>query len=216
MNSLRFPELTHRGLRHFFTLRESGFSDSVGLPQRLQAEGLPSDLVTAEQVHGAAVAKVSGTDAGKMIPQTDALITRTTGLALIVRVADCGPVWLHCRKTGSIGLVHSGRKGTERGIVPAAIRKMMEEFGADPDQMLALLGPCIRPPHYEVDFAAEIRRQLRHEKVSEIVDCGLCTARDPARFYSYRRDKGKTGRHYAAVSLEKPETGVGRDRVGRT
>lgn len=139
-------------------------------------------------------------DTGKVIPRVDALITADPRLTLVVRVADCGPVWLHCAKTGAIGLVHSGRKGTELAIVPVTIRAMRKEFGADPASMMAFLGPCIRPPHYDVDFASEILRQLQQEGVGEIVDSGLCTACDPKRFYSYRREQGKTGRHFAVVA----------------
>lgn len=200
MNSLRFPELTRRGLRHFFTLREATSPTSDELPTRLQKAGLPVSMVSAEQVHGVGVAKVGQTNAGKVIPQVDALITGEANLSLVVRVADCAPVWLHCAKTGAMGLVHSGRKGTQLGIVPATIRMMKEELGAEPGRMLALLGPCIRPPHYDVDFALEILRQLKQEGIAEIVDSGLCTASDPDRFYSFRREQGKTGRHFAAVA----------------
>jgi hypothetical protein len=77
---------------------------------------------------------------------------------------------------------------------------MKKEFGADPAEMLGFLGPCIRPPHYDVDFASEILRQLRREGVGEIVDSGLCTASDPERFYSYRRENGQTGRHFAVLA----------------
>ena len=200
MNFLCFPELAGRGLRHFFTLREATSPQTTELVDRLQKAGLPVSMVSAEQVHGVGVAKVGPTDAGKVIPQADALITGEANLSLVVRVADCGPVWLHCAKTGAIGLVHSGRKGTEQRIVPAAIRAMKKEFGAEPARMLALLGPCIRPPHYEVDFALEILRQLKQEGVAEVVDSGLCTASEPERFYSYRREKGKTGRHFAVFA----------------
>lgn len=200
MNLLRFPELTRRGLRHFFTLREANSPESDELATRLQKAGLPVPMVSAEQVHGVGVAKVGQTDAGKVIPQVDALITGEANLSLVVRVADCGPVWLHCAKTGAMGLVHSGRKGTGLGIVPVTVQAMRKEFGAEPAGMLAFLGPCIRPPHYDVDFAAEILRQLKEEGVADIVDSGLCTASDPGRFYSYRREQGKTGRHFAAVA----------------
>ena len=200
MNLLRFPALTRRNLPHFFTLREKVSPERGDLPERLQKENLPDIMVSAEQVHGAVVAKVGQAEAGKVISGADALISGESGLTLVVRVADCGPVWLHCAKTGAIGLVHSGRKGTELGIVPAAIRAMKKELGADPASMLGLLGPCIRPPHYDVDFSAEILRQLRAEGVGEIVDSGLCTASDPERFYSYRREKGQTGRHFAVLA----------------
>ena len=200
MNALYFPDLTRRNLPHFFTLRAEVFSQRENLPGWLRISGLPAGLVSAEQVHGAGVAKVGQADVGKVIPRVDALISGESDLTLVVRVADCGPVWLHCGKTGSIGLVHSGRKGTELGIVPATIRAMKKEFGADPAEMLGLLGPCIRPPHYDVDFASEIVRQMKAEGVGEIVDSSLCTASEPQRFYSYRREKGQTGRHFAVLA----------------
>lgn len=200
MKPLRFSELTRRNLPHFFTLKEKVPPASGDLPERLQKENLPGTMVSAEQIHGAVVAKVGRAEAGRVIPGADALISGETGLTLVVRVADCGPVWLHCAKTGAIGLIHSGRKGTELGIVPAAIRAMKKEFGSDPATMLGFLGPCIRPPHYDVNFAEEILRQLRAEGVGEIVDSGLCTASEPERFYSYRREKGKTGRHFAVLA----------------
>jgi copper oxidase (laccase) domain-containing protein len=63
------------------------------------------------------------------------------------------------------------------------------------------IGPCIRPPCYEVDFAAEIRRQAAGEGVLEIHDEEICTACHPERYYSYRREKGMTGRMLATLTL---------------
>lgn len=155
----------------------------------------------AEQTHGIRVAVVGKSEAGKVVPFVDALITREKNVPLVIRVADCGPIWLYCGKTEAIGLVHSGKKGTEAGVVPATVQKMRDEFGSDPRDMLALLGPCIRPPHYEVDFASEIIRQLKKEGLGQVMDTRLCTASDPGRFFSYRREKGKTGRHFAIFAL---------------
>lgn len=201
MNFLRFPELEARGLLHGFTLRSVPPLVSADVPQILQELTLPKDYGMGEQTHGAGVAVVNQGAKGKVIPAVDALITREKNVSLVIRVADCGPVWIHCGKTGGIGLVHSGRKGTEAGVVSGTIRRMREEFGSDPQEMLALLGPCIRPPYYDVDFASEIVRQLKREKVGKVVDSGLCTASDLKRFYSYRAEKGQTGRHFAIVSL---------------
>jgi len=200
VNFLRFPELTRRGVRHFFTLRGAKTPEVGDLPVELKRNGLPSAMVSAEQIHGAGVAKVGQAEAGTVIPQADALITGEAELTLVVRVADCGPVWLHCAKTGAMGLVHSGRRGTELGVVPATVQAMRKEFGAEPAGMLAFLGPCIRPPHYDMDFASEILRQLQQEGIAEIFDSGLCTASDPDRFYSFRREQGKTGRHFAVLA----------------
>ena len=104
-------------------------------------------------------------------------------------------------KTAAIGLVHSGRKGTELGVVTNAIRQMIDRFGSNPANMIVQLSPCIRPPHYEIDFAAEIIRQCRTLGVKEIHDPGVCTACDLARYYSYRAEKGKTGRMLALIGL---------------
>ena len=65
--------------------------------------------------------------------------------------------------------------------------------------MTAVLGPCIRPPDYDVDFAAEIGNQAQAAGVGNFIDCGLNTASDPARFYSYRKELGKTGRMMALM-----------------
>jgi copper oxidase (laccase) domain-containing protein len=201
VNFLRFPELEARGLLHAFTLRSVPPLLTADVAQILKEAGLPEDYGMGEQTHGSGVALVNQGSKGKVIPAVDALITREKNLSLVIRVADCGPVWIHCEKTGAIGLVHSGRKGTEAGVVPATIRKMKEEFGSEPQEMMALLGPCIRPPYYDVDFASEILRQLKGEKVGKVADSGLCTAADLKRFYSYRAEKGQTGRHFALLAM---------------
>jgi copper oxidase (laccase) domain-containing protein len=56
-------------------------------------------------------------------------------------------------------------------------------------------------PHYEVDFAAEILRQCCTLGVRQIHDCGICTACDLHHYYSYRAEKGKTGRMLALIGL---------------
>jgi copper oxidase (laccase) domain-containing protein len=78
---------------------------------------------------------------------------------------------------------------------------MIERFGSDPANMIVQLSPCIRPPHYEVDFAAEISRQCRTLGVQQLHDSGTCTACDLGRYYSYRAEKGKTGRMLAMIGL---------------
>jgi polyphenol oxidase len=66
--------------------------------------------------------------------------------------------------------------------------------------VVAVLGPCIRPPDYEIDFAAEIGEQAERAGVGNYTDCGLNTAANLQRFYSYRREMGKTGRMMALIT----------------
>jgi YfiH family protein len=159
----------------------------------------------AEQVHGTAVALVPGSpeitapDGLPVVPGVDGLITREPGVVLSIYVADCGPIWLADRVSGAIGLLHSGKKGTESNIFQEALDRMSEHFGTRAKDVTAVLGPCIRPPDYDIDFAAEIDRQASRAEVGNFIDCGLNTASDSSRFYSYRKELGKTGRMMALI-----------------
>jgi copper oxidase (laccase) domain-containing protein len=173
-------------------------------------------LFTAQQIHGNKVAIVDEVGSARRAdrghrsaasPSTkefrgcDAIITDQRGVALGVYVADCCAVYIVDSKTPAIGLVHSGRKGTELGVVTNTITQMVDRFGSDPQNMIVQLSPCIRPPHYEVDFAAEVVRQCQALVVKEIHDSDVCTACDLNRYYSYRAEKGKTGRMLALIGL---------------
>jgi copper oxidase (laccase) domain-containing protein len=78
---------------------------------------------------------------------------------------------------------------------------MHEKFSIEPQDLIAQLSPCIRPPHYEVDFAADIIRQCQTAGLNEIHDSGICTACNLDAYYSYRAEKGRTGRMLALLAL---------------
>ncbi len=212
----QFPALSAIEIcRHAFTQRIPGIDVSNDKPELLKrldsahrairkAIGVGDwPLITAQQVHGNKIAVVDTpfkTD--KEFPACDGIITNQRGVALGVYVADCCAVYIVDPKTPAIGLVHSGRKGTEFGVVTNALNQMIERFESDPKDMIVQLSPCIRPPHYEVDFAAEIVRQCRALGVKEIHDPAICTACDLDRYYSYRAEKGKTGRMLALLGLK--------------
>jgi polyphenol oxidase len=159
-------------------------------------------LLTAEQIHGNKVAIIdTRVESDKHFAGCDGFITNQPRIALGVHVADCCAVYLIDQKTPAIGLVHSGRKGTELGVVTNTITRLVERFGSNPAELIVQLSPCIRPPHYEVDFAAEIIRQCHALGVKEIRDSGLCTACDLDHYYSYRAEKGKNGRMLALIGL---------------
>ena len=163
-----------------------------------RALGFPK-IHYAEQVHGSEIAVI--TDSSPLITKgVDALIT-SAPLLLGIHVADCGALYLLDRKTGAIGLLHSGKKGTELNITGKTIASMESNFRTNPADLTAVLAPCIRPPHYEIDFAATIQKQALSAGISpqHFHDCGLCTASDLKRFYSYRIEKGNTGRLLALL-----------------
>ncbi len=157
-------------------------------------------LATCTQVHGNAVARVS-TASTFPVQDCDSLVTTDPGVCLGIYVADCAAVYIIDRHGRGIALAHSGRKGTELGIVPNTITALKEATGAESADLVLQISPCIRPPHYEVDFAAMIRAQAAEWGILEINDCGTCTASDRQSYYSYRREKGETGRLLAILGF---------------
>jgi copper oxidase (laccase) domain-containing protein len=160
-----------------------------------------STPATAEQVHGNAVAVVNSASPAPAAG-ADALATATPGLALGIYVADCAAIYLVDTQRRAIALAHSGRKGTESNILGATITTMRENFGTEAVDLVVVVSPCIRPPHYEIDFAALIAAQAREAGVGSFHDVGTCTASHPERYYSYRRELGQTGRMLALLALE--------------
>ena len=159
-------------------------------------------IATAEQVHGREVGVVDQPiTADQRYDGCDGLITNQPGAVLGVYVADCGAVFLVDPVRRAIGLVHSGKKGTELGIVGRAIDLMREHFGSNAADLIVQLGPCIRPPHYEIDFAADIVSQSRERGVQHVHDSGVCTACELDRYYSYRAEKSRTGRMLALLAM---------------
>src|SRR6266576_3095595 len=216
----QFPALSAIGIcRHAFAQRIPGINvshDKVEVLKRLDAahRGIRNaigigdwPLFTAQQIHGNKIAVVDEVGSARRVepirefPGCDGIITNQRGIVLGVYVADCCAVYMVDPKTPAIGLVHSGRKGTELVIVPNAITQMIESFGSNPTELTIQLSPCIRPPHYEIDFAARIIEQCRALGVKEIHDTGRCTACHPDVYYSYRAEKGRTGRMLALVGL---------------
>jgi polyphenol oxidase len=165
--------------------------------------GMP--FVLAEQVHGSVVARVD-LPSRAPVPGADGLITSRPQLCLAIYVADCAAVYLADKKTRSIGLIHAGKKGTQLGVVKQAVAAMEEQFGTEPRNLVMQISPCIRPPHYEVDFAADIVHQARAAGVGAIFDCDTCTACHPDLYYSYRREKGSTGRLLALAAITEEKT----------
>ena len=212
----QFPALSATDVcRHAFIKRVPGIDVShdkaealrrlEAIHQRIRGSLGMGDwpLLTAEQVHGNKIAIIqSPVEADKHFPGTDGFITTQVGIALGVHVADCCAVYIVDPGTPAIGLVHSGRKGTELDIVGSAIEQMRTKLGSNASDLIIQLSPCIRPPHYEIDFAAEIVEQCRARGVRQVRDSGVCTACDLDEYYSYRAEKGKTGRMLALLGLE--------------
>jgi copper oxidase (laccase) domain-containing protein len=209
-----FPALDRVGCLHGFVGRVPGIElshDKAAVLENLdkvhrqarQILGLGErKFIMARQVHGNMIAVVdSPANSDHCFEDCDGLVTNQRDVCLGVYVADCCAVYLVDRNARAIGLVHSGKKGTTLGVVRSAIESMRQGFGIESGDLIVQLSPCIRPPHYEIDFAADIVRQCREAGIEEIFDSGVCTACDLEHYYSYRAEKGRTGRMLALLAL---------------
>lgn len=161
-----------------------------------------SRLCTAEQIHEATVQVCGMNGPSKThFPESDGLATSCPGQFLGIHVADCGAVYLVDPVERACSLVHSGKKGSEMGIAVNAIRVMEEQFGSQPENIIVQVAPCIRPPDYEIDFASQIKSDCLDAGIREshFHDCGISTAHNLERYYSYRLEKGQTGRLLAVL-----------------
>jgi polyphenol oxidase len=204
-------------------LRTGDDDAAVRANRRRLREMVPQEPAWVRQVHGSQV--ILADDAPADI-EADGSVARRAGTVCAVLVADCMPV-LMCTRTGTcIGIAHAGWRGLSSGVLENTLHAM----NAPPQDIIAWLGPAIGPDAFEVgadvrdafvatdpDAAAAFRpgpkgkwfadlftlarRRLTQCGVADIYGGGLCTFRDPERFYSYRRDK-VTGRMAALIWME--------------
>lgn len=172
-------------------------------------------LATVHQVHSAEAVTATAPWPRLERPRADALVTATPGLLIGVVTADCAPVLLADRKVRVIGAAHAGWRGALDGITDTTIAAM-EQLGATRANIVAVVGPCIAQPSYEVDAAfrdrfvaadpqnarffvdgpagkphfdlpAFVVARLEQAGIGQAAALGLDTYADPDAFYSYRR-----------------------------
>ena len=115
------------------------------------------DLVASAQDHNTYVRRVGEAEKGigiykpKDMLSVDGLITNERGVALVTYFADCTPILLADTKKNAIGACHAGWRGTVSRIAQITVEKMTAEFGTDPKDIIAAVGPAIGKCCYEVD-----------------------------------------------------------------
>lgn len=167
---LRSPLLEELAfLRHGFSTRRGGVSEggfrSLNLgrargevPENVaenrrrffEAADFPAGrLVEVKQVHGCDVLVAEDVSPDEKACG-DALVTNVPGLGVAVQTADCIPVLISDARKMVVAAVHAGRKGVAGGVLPGTIERMREEYGCEPRDMRAALGPAISGERYEV------------------------------------------------------------------
>jgi YfiH family protein len=245
--------LSRHGFAHGFSLRTGGVSkppfDTLNLARTvgddpeavaentrrfavaLAPDGTPPAIYEVSQVHGAMVREVGTGEEVEEVRQTeaDALVIAPGQGAVAVRTADCVPILVGDRESGTVAAIHAGWRGTVRGVI-AATFDVLGRRGVEPRAVVVAIGPHIRLDAFEVgeDVAREIaaaapdaEEVIRwddprpHVELSRVVraqlealgvprdaidDTGGCTFTEAARFFSYRRDRERSGRHLSAIA----------------
>jgi YfiH family protein len=184
------------------------------------------------QVHGARVVRADAPcDPAE---DADAVLSTAEGVAACVSVADCVPILLADPETGAVAAVHAGWRGTLARAGAEGVLALSREVGAPAARLLAVIGPSIGPCCYEVsvELAGQFRAALGDAVLppgprplldlwranaavlaaagvpaERIEVVGRCTACERDRFFSHRRDAGKTGRQMAFIAPRAPTRG---------
>lgn len=233
------PLATLPGIRHGFFTREGGVSEgiyaslncghgssdateAVSENRRRVAEALgvtrpsPEAVLTVHQIHSAVAVVADGPIPRAQLPKADAVATRTPGLVVAALAADCAPVLFADPQAKVVAAAHAGWRGAVGGVTDAAIAAM-ERLGADRKRIVAVVGPCINQPAYEVgpefetafverdpswsryfvrpvtggrphfDLPGFVADRLRAAGLAEVAQCSPCTYAHDSRFFSFRR-----------------------------
>ncbi len=196
----------------------------------------PEQTVFTHQTHTDIVARVGAADRGwglfrEVEPERDGIYTNEPGVALVCFSADCTPILLHDPVRHAAAAVHAGWRGTAKGIAARCVEAMIRDFGTDPADLQAAIGPCIGPCCFETGpevrdamleslgaEAAQFIRQagekyyldlkalnalwLRRAGVNTIdISCD-CTRCQPDRFWSHRLTGHARGSLAAVIMLQ--------------
>jgi YfiH family protein len=183
--------------------------------------------VIMRQLHSDVIHRLEEAPAAKL--EGDALMTDVPGLLLVIRTADCLPVFLVDEARRAVAAVHCGWRGTQKRLLEKAVKAMGRTFGTSLADLLAALGPCIGPACYEVgpevreafdrtgfpedvfmDIPGRLLLDLRQAnlwlleslgvKPANIWTADACTHCDLG-LLSYRRHKGEPRRLYNFVGI---------------
>lgn len=197
-------------------LRDTGAGERVaGLLNQAGLPILPERVVFAEQTHGCEYRVCGFEYGGKIVSDTDVLMTSETGLALAMRTADCVPALFYDPVNRAIAAAHAGRRGLLNGVITKTVAAMESEFRTRPENLFVGIGPFIHQCCYEVkddvirdaenagydsflyrddgqtalDLEGILYDQLKAVGVlaPHIEDMKVCTSCNSDKYFSFRR-----------------------------
>ncbi|MBI2417197.1 MAG: peptidoglycan editing factor PgeF [Ignavibacteriales bacterium] len=161
--------------------------------------------------------------------ESDAMITKMTGIGLAVSTADCVPVFIYCSSTGYIAAIHSGWRSTEKEITRKTVARLINDYKCNPEKMFVYIAPSISqknfqvgievaekfPAEYSYKFNEKYQLDLTGYNKHMLLACGipeaniqvtrLCSVEQKELFHSYRREGFTSGRAYGVIYLKNKE-----------
>ena len=146
------------GAKAFFTTRESVVTPNVLTELTEKCEKNKSDIASYLKIEGKDIISPIQTHSSNIAiarkdceyPDTDALVTDSNEIALLLNFADCTPVILIDEAKNVAAIAHAGWRGTAAAIVPKTIKFMSDNYNTLPKDIKALIGPAISMKNYQV------------------------------------------------------------------
>lgn len=192
------------------------------------------NIVLANQTHSTNIEVVTQNQSRgwesceSAISDCDGLVTNQKNILIGILTADCVPILLYDKSKEVVAALHAGWQGTRGGIAKKMIKKMVDIFGSNPDDIVAGIGPSIGACCYEVSsdvsdyFEDGVKIQkangkymldLKSENYNQLIKAGLkesnielsslCTSHESDKFFSYRKEQGCSGRFLSIIGLAK-------------
>jgi polyphenol oxidase len=169
--------------------------EAVAQNRRLLADAVTgkgdTPIVALRQFHSNLVIVASAADAGREQPgKADGAITAEPGLLIAIQTADCIPVLVADKRRRVVGAFHAGWRGTVKRIVELGVGRMRLEFGSQPEDLIAALGPGMAQCCYEVgeELVSEFESQFTYgrELFREVFDSDPVRKKYPMLFLTQR------------------------------
>lgn len=224
------------GVKHFFSTKiEGDYSSVLSDINNRSSNGALSKVITRagfhinhivylKQVHGNKYHFVDDKNMKELTGvEGDAIITKTSNIAIGVFTADCVPILLFDKELRIAAAIHAGWRGTNLKITHRVASYMMEELGSAPQNIYAAIGPSIGSCCFEVgeevfskfNFTSKEGNKLfvdlNKENASQLMELGIgyqniedenfCTMHNKELFHSYRREQGHAGRQASFIQL---------------
>ncbi len=105
---------------------------------------------------------------GESYRQADIILTDQPEVTLFMRFADCVPILVHDPRNGMVGVAHAGWMGTLRDVATTTVNAMTKNYGSNPADIVAGIGPSIGPDHYEIGADVILQVMQKYGDESEL------------------------------------------------